>query len=521
MGQRVRTASGFARNAADVAAATMVSRLLGFARDVLVAAALGAGPVADAFVVAVRLPSLMRRLFAEGAFNTAFIPLYGEAEARGGGARFAGEVFSAIGLAFLMITAVALAAMPLVVDAIAPGLSQERGEVALAVELSRITFPYCLSTALMVVAAALLNATGRFTAAAIAPALVNVAILLALLTLATAGIEGARAARMLAFAMLAGSIAQCLLVFAAFWRAGLRLHLVVPRLSHGLRRFLLLAGPGLVAAAITQVNALVALVVASSRPGAITWLYYADRLYQLPLGIIAVAVGVALLPAIAAGRLDEAGRRHAISRATEGTLFLGLPAAIGLAMAGGPICAALFERGAFSAADSAATGAALAVMALGLPAFVAAKVLQSLYFARATMRPPFLVALLGIATDVGVSILMFPRFGHIGIAMGCAASGWVNALALAVLARRDGLLTLDADARRRLPRMASAAAIMGLALAALLPALHGLAPVPRLVAICGSGVLVYAAAGLALGAVVPASVFASLRRRNRRAAGPS
>jgi putative peptidoglycan lipid II flippase len=504
----------FARDAAEIAGATILSRILGFVRDILVAAALGAGPVADTFVIALRLPTLMRRFLAEGAFNTAFVPLLAEARAQGRADDFASEVFSLIALGALAVTAAALIAMPAILDVIAPGLAAG-GEVALAVELSRITFPCCLATALTIVAAGILNARGRFLASALAPALLNAVLLMAWLGLWTAGAGSVAAARVLAWALLAGSVGQAVLVFASFFGAGLRLRPGMPRLSPQVRRFLALAGPGLVAAGITQVNPVVAMLVASGEPGAMTWLYYADRVYQLPLGIIGVVVGMAVLPALVQGPSapDAEHRRRAFSRALEATLFLALPASVGLAVAGPSIAAVLFGRGAFTVGDAAATGAALSIMAAGLPAFVVARLLQSLFFARAQMRAPFLIALLGIATDLAASLLLFPHIGHLGIAVACALSGCVNAVALLVAARRSSLLQLDGAARRRLPRMLAAAAAMGGTLALIAPATEGMPAVMRLLAWGGGGLASYLGASLLFGAADIAGITASIRGR--------
>jgi putative peptidoglycan lipid II flippase len=508
--------AAFARDAAEIAGATILSRILGFVRDILVAAALGAGPVADTFVIALRLPTLMRRFLAEGAFNTAFVPLLAEARAQGRADSFASEVFSLIAFGALAVTAAALLAMPAILDVIAPGLA-EGGEVALAVELSRITFPCCLATALMIVAAGILNAGGRFLASALAPALLNAVLLMAWLGIWSVGVGSVAAARALAWALLAGSIAQAVLVFASFFGAGLRLRPGPPRLSPQVRRFLALAGPGVVAAGITQVNPVVAMLVASGEPGAMTWLYYADRVYQLPLGIIGVVVGMAVLPALVQGPSapDAQHRRTAFSRAMEATLFLGLPASVGLAVTGPSIAAVLFGRGAFTVGDAAATGAALSIMAAGLPAFVVARLFQSLFFARAQMRAPFLIALLGIATDLAASVLLFPHLGHLGIAVACALSGWVNAIALWIAARRGSLLQLDDAARRRMPRMLAATAAMGGTLAIIAPATQGLPAIIGLLASGGGGLASYVGASLLLGAADIAGIRASMSRRTR------
>jgi putative peptidoglycan lipid II flippase len=500
----------FARKAAGVGMATLLSRILGFARDVLVASALGAGPAADAFVVAFRLPGLLRRLLAEGAINGAFIPLHAQADATGQGRRFAAEVYSALAAGLAAISALAIALMPGLVGIVAPGFEAGGGDISLAVELSRITFPYCLATALMAVGSALLNAHGRFVAAAYAPSLINVVTLAALLLARMLGwAQPETVARLLAWSVLVGGIAQCALVFIALRRAGLSLTLAMPRFSPSVRRFFRLALPGLAAAGITQVNAFVALIVASPEPGAVAWLYYADRVYQLPLGIVAVAIGVALLPDLArhSGAGDKAAECHALSRAAEFAAFLSLPAALALIVASEPIVAVLFERGAFGPRDSAATAAALEAYAVGLPAFVAAKLLQPLFFARTRMRLPFVVALVGVAVDIVLAVALFPTFKQVGIAAAAAASGWLNALVLATFAWRRGYLVLDKIAVRRLIAIAASGAVMVATLLVLVPALApwtqagvpGWQRISALALLCGGGLCVFVGACVATG----------------------
>jgi putative peptidoglycan lipid II flippase len=497
-GKRV---TSFARNAAGLGVAALASRVLGFIRDILVAAALGSGPAADAFVVAFRLPSLVRRLLAEGAFNSAFLPLHADAAAHGRGEPFANEVFTTIVVGVLALTVLALLAMSWVVWLVAPGFAGGR-EAELATTLSRITFPYCFATALMVVAVGLLNAHGRFLAGAYASSLVNLAAILALLVAPSFGWKGQEAlATLLAWSVFAGGLAQCGLVFLVLRHARLRLRFVRPALTPAVRRLLVLALPAVLASGITQVNAFVGLVIASPEPGAVAWLYYADRVYQLPLGILAVAVGVTLLPDVArhSAAGDVAAEEAALSRAAELAMFLGLPAALALVIAATPIVAALFERGAFGPADTAATAAALGAFALGLPAFVGAKILQPLFFARTKMRLPFLVALVGAAFDVGLALVLFPSLRQVGIAVAAAASGWVNFALLALAARRRGYLRLDADALRRLPRIALSSGAMAAALAALVPVAEPwtragtpiATRVAALAMLCGAGALLY------------------------------
>jgi putative peptidoglycan lipid II flippase len=502
----------FLRNAASVGFATLFSRILGFVRDTMVAAALGAGPAADAFVVAFRLPSLLRRLFAEGAVNTAFIPLHGEADKQGEAEGFSDQVFTSVALGFFVVTAIALMAMPLMIRLIAPGFTEGGGRVDLAISLSRITFSYCLATALMVVASAVLNVHGRFTASAYAPSLVNVITIAALLAAPPMGwLDQETMAHVLAWTIFIGGIAQGVLVFWALYRAGLSLRLVRPRWTGPVRRFFSLALPGVVAAGVTQVNAFVGLVVASPEPGAVTWLYYADRVYQLPLGILAVALGNALLPELAraSARGDAAAERGALSRASEFAVFLSLPSALALIILARPIVSVLFERGAFNASDSAATALALAGFSAGLPAFVGAKLLQPLFFARTQMRLPFVIALVGMLADVVLSITLFPIWHQVGIALAAAISGWINLALLGIAAWRMGLFQLDAAALRRLPRLFMASLVMAGTVWGLLDIMQGwmdadhhtLQRVIMLGLLCGAGFAIYLAVGILLGGI--------------------
>lgn len=499
----------FARNVTTVGAATLVSRVLGFARDTLIAAALGAGPVADAFVVAFRLPLLVRRLFAEGAFNTVFVPLYAQAEREGQGPAFVRDVFSLIAISVAGLTVIGLVGMPWLIALIAPGFRDSGGSLELAVELARTAFPYCLLTLLTVVGAALLNAQGRFASAAYAPALANVSMIGALAWVRMGGTAPAPAARILAWSIVVGAVMQLLAVLAALRGTDLGLRLGRPRLGPGVRRFFRLVGPGVAVAGITQVNAFVGLVIASPRPGAVAWLYYADRVYQLPLGVVSVAVGLALLPDLSRhlARGDRPAERAAFSRAVEFAAFLSLPAALALGIAARPIVTVLFERGAFTAADTQEVARTLAAYAAGLPAFVAARVLQPLFFARTSLRAPLLIALIGVVADIALSLLLFPSWRQVGIAIAGAASGWINAGLLAAVAARRGLAGLDALARRRLLGIGLASLAMAASLATLVPALAGIVAADRplawrlvaLTLLCGGGLTVFVAASLLFG----------------------
>ncbi len=443
------------RHFATVGGGTVVSRVLGFIRDILTAAALGTGPVADAFFVAFRLPNLFRRIFAEGAFNAAFVPLFSKA-LEGDGARqarrFAEEALAGLLFVLLVLTALAEIAMPLVMLLLAPGFVADPEKFDLAVLLTRIAFPYLLFISLVALLSGVLNALGRFAVAAFAPALLNAVMIGALVaTYMLALEESPQAGIVLASGVFVAGVLQLVLLVIAARRVGMGLSLRRPRLTPGVRRLVQLGIPGVIAGGITQVNVVVGTIIASLAPGAVSYLYYADRIYQLPLGTIGIAVGVVLLPELSrrlrAG--DGDGVMNAQNRSLEFALALTIPAALALIAVPGPIIAGLFERGAFGPDDTAATAAALAAFAFGLPAFMLNKVLTPAFFAREDTKTPMYYAGANALANIVLSIALFPFFGHVGIAAATSVAGWLNAGLLAQHLWRDSVLVPDARLRRR------------------------------------------------------------------------
>ncbi len=443
------------RHFATVGGGTIVSRVLGFARDVLTASALGTGPVADAFFVAFRLPNLFRRVFAEGAFNAAFVPLFAKA-LEGEGARqarrFAEEALSALLFVLLLLTALAEIAMPLFMFVLAPGFVEDAEKFDLSILLTRITFPYLTFISLVALLSGVLNALGRFAAAAFAPALLNAVLIGALLLIHAAGHDGSRAAGIwLAWGVFVAGIVQLIMLVVAARRVGMGLTLVRPRLTPGVRRLIVLGIPGVIAGGITQINIVIGTMIASMAPGAVSYLYYADRLYQLPLGTIGIAIGVVLLPELSR-RLrsgDREGVMNGQNRALEFAMTLTLPCAAALIVVPGPIIRGLFERGAFGPEDTAATAAALAAFAFGLPAFVLNKVLAPAFFAREDTRTPMWYAGINVVANIVLSLALFPVFGHVGIAAATSIAGWINSSLLAWNLWRGGELVPDARLKRR------------------------------------------------------------------------
>jgi putative peptidoglycan lipid II flippase len=461
---------------ATVGGLTMISRMLGFVRDILIAAALGTGGVADAFFVAFRFPNLFRRLFGEGAFNSAFVPLFAkrlEGEGEKSAAGFANEALSGLTAILVVFSAAAMLAMPWVMVVLAPGFASDPAKFDLSVDLTRITFPYLLCMSLAALLSGVLNSMNRFWAAAAAPILLNIVLISAMALAIVLGYANqAGAGYVLATGVTVAGLAQLAMLWLAVRRAGLKLSFQRPRYSESMRRLVELGIPGVLAGGITQINLVVGTVIASLQAGAVSYLYYADRLYQLPLGIVGVAIGVVLLPDLS--RKLRADDRAAVlesqNRSLEFALLLTLPAAVALAVAAEPIISVLFERGAFKPADTPATASALAAFAVGLPAFVLIKVFQPAFFAREDTRTPMLFAGLNMVINIALSLALFFVFRawgwmpHIGIAIATSIAGWTNAILLWLTLSRSDSFAWDGRLTRNLPLIALAAVLMGVAL---------------------------------------------------------
>ncbi|WP_075220664.1 murein biosynthesis integral membrane protein MurJ [Acuticoccus yangtzensis] len=458
------------RNFATVGGYTMASRVLGFGRDILIAAALGAGPVADAFFVAFKLPNLFRRLFAEGAFNSAFVPLFARTrneEGEEGGNIFASSVLSWLIVTLLAFTILAEIFTPFLIWGLAPGFSGEE-TIDITTFYTRICLPYLAAMSLVAFFSGILNTLNKFAMAAFAPVLLNV-VLIGTLTLALfLGLDPPDAAFALSVGVFIAGIAQAVTLYAAVKRAGVKLTLSRPRPSPRLKRLLLLGIPGVAAGGITQINIVAGTIVASFWTGAVSHLYYADRLYQLPLGIVGIAIGVALLPDLSRrlAKGDVGGALWTQNRALEFALMLTLPAAAALIVVPLEIIVTLFERGAYERDDAAMTAAALSAYGFGLPAFVLIKVFSPSYFAREDTVTPMIFAGVSMVVNVGGAIgfamLLAPQgLAHVGIAAATSLAGWINAICLFVGLVRRGDFRADATlAWRALGFLAAALALM-------------------------------------------------------------
>lgn len=421
---------------ATVGGMTMISRVLGFVRDILIAAVIGTGVVADAFFVAFRFPNLFRRLFAEGAFNSAFIPLFAkelEGEGKSRARVFAEEAMAVLLAALLVTTAVAELLMPWLMYLIAPGFASDPEKFNLSIVLTQIAFPYLTCMSLVALLSGILNALGRFAAAAAAPILLNVVLIGVMLAAAYLGLENRpESGVLLAWGVAFAGLLQLAVLYVAASRQGFGLGLRWPKMTPGVKRLLTLGIPGVIAGGITQVNILIGTIIASWQESAVSYLYYADRIYQLPLGIVGIAIGVVLLPDLSR-RLrqgDEAAVIHSQNRSLEFSLLLTLPAAVALFIVPEPIIRVLFERGAFEWLDTQATSAALAAFAWGLPAFVLIKVFSPAFFAREDTKTPMYFAGINMLVNVVLSMLLFMVMGHVGIALATSVAAWVNVILL-------------------------------------------------------------------------------------------
>ena len=509
----IRLVSGFL----TVGLWTLVSRILGFARDMMIAAFLGTGPVAEAFLIAFALPNMFRRFFAEGAFNMAFVPMFSKKLEAGEDAEgFARDAFAGLAAVLIVFSVIALLAMPWLVLAMASGFAGDE-RFDLAVGFGRIAFPYILFISLAALLSGVLNAAGRFTAAAAAPVLLNVLFITAMILATKAGWPVGDA---LAWTVPVAGLAQLALVWLAAKRAGFNLKPRRPRMTPELKRLALIAAPAAMAGGVVQINLLVGRQVASFYEGAVAWLSYADRLYQLPLGVVGIAVGVVLLPDLSrrlrAG--DTEGGRNAFNRAAEISLALTIPAAVALCVIPLPLVSVLFQRGAFGPEDTAATALAVAVYGLGLPGFVLQKALQPLFFAREDTRRPFYFALASLVVNAGIAIGLMPTFGFIAAAIGTTVSGWASVALLWFASRRMGVAaTLDHRFRNRFWRILLASGLMGgllwVAALALAPFLD--LPTLRygaLAILVGIGMIGYFGIGQLVGAFQMADIRAALRR---------
>ncbi|MHA1128142.1 MAG: murein biosynthesis integral membrane protein MurJ [Alphaproteobacteria bacterium] len=513
MTRKINLMSGFF----TVGGWTLISRILGFTRDIMIAAFLGSGPVAEAFLVAFSLPNMFRRFFGEGAFNTAFIPLFSKKVEGGEDARqFAEDALSGLAAILIVFTLLAQVAMPWFVLAMASGFVED-ARFDLTVSFARVAFPYILFISIAALLSGVLNSIGRFAAAAAAPVLLNI-ILIGSMWIAYE--TGGDIGWALIWGVPVAGVGQMMLLWWAASKAGFRLRLRIPRMTPELKRLAIIALPAALAGGVVQVNLLVGRQVASYFDGAIAWLNYADRLYQLPLGVVGIAIGVVLLPDLSrrlrAG--DEAGSQNSINRAAEFTLLLTLPAAVALVVIPFPIVSVLFQRGAFSVADAQATAVAVAIYGVGLPSFVLHKVLSPIYFAREDTRTPFRFALVSMVVNLVLAVGLVNWFGYLAAAIGTSVAGWAMLILLWRGTRKMGTAgQMDARLRRVLPRVVIASLAMGVAVWGVEKFMTDWLQAPTLrygalLLLVTIAMVVYGALIVGLGAITPSEMKRMLKR---------
>lgn len=502
---------------------TMVSRVFGFAREMLMSRIMGASGEADAFLVAFRLPNTFRRLFGEGAFSAGFVPLFAQHYHGEGGIedakKFSEEVLAVFLPTLFVFTLVFEIAMPLFVAAIASGYEGDKYD--LTVTLTRITFPYLLLISLVSLFSGVLNSLTKFAAAAFAPALLNLAMVGALLLVPSGGEPTAYA---LAWGVTAGGFLQIALLWNSARKAGISLRLRRPRITPGVKRFFVVVIPATLGAGVYQISQLIDTFFATRLPeGSMSYLNYSDRLNQLPLSVIGTALGTAILPQISRfiskGEPDEAAKVQ--SQAVELSMLLCLPAFLALAVVAQPLVAALFQGGKFTATDALITGNTLAIIVAGLPAYVLVKVITPGFYARQDTATPVKTAAIVLIANVVLNFALIPPFGIYGLAAAIAICSWLNCLMLYVILRRRGHFRIESWLWSRIVRQLLAGGVMVAALwgvRELLADFFAGSVGERLIAVgavCGVGAVVYFGTALIVGGMDRQGLALILRRKRK------
>lgn len=452
------------RSAFTVSSFTLGSRILGYIRDVMIAAFAGAGALTDAFFVAFRLPNFFRQISAEGAFNAAFVPLFSgkiSIDGKEKAIEFAQKSMLFMFLVLLILVTIVEIFMPQVMMLLAPGFADDSEQFALVVLLGRIMFPYLLFISLVALCCGVMQSFGKFAVAAAVPMLLSGSMIVALPLFAE---QAETPVHVLAYAVLVAGVLQWLVMWVAVKRMGLSFSLALPKIDDDIKQLLRRMGPGIIGGGVMQLNVWVNTVLATTLlPGAVSYLYYADRLAQFPLALIGTAMGTALLPALSV-QLKQGHFSEAITtqnRAFELTMLFALPAAIALALLAQPIISLLFERGEFSSADSLASAHALTAYALGVPAFILVKIFIPSFFAAGDTKTPVKIALICLVFNVTLNLILMQFLGHVGLAISTALSSWLNVMMLVIILKKRNRYEMDQEARDRTVKMLVAALCMG------------------------------------------------------------
>lgn len=502
---------------------TLVSRILGFVREMIFARVMGASAAAEVFVWAFTLPNLLRRFLGEGAFSQGFVPLFARRIGEDGdlteAKKFAEEVQAVFLPALILVTAVFVIAMPGIVAVAAAGWADDPAKSGLAVALTRITFPYLIFIAMVSLFSGILNSLHRFTAAAFAPTLLNVCLVGALVLVPDGGVETAYA---MAWAVIAGGVVQLLMLVAATRRAGLSLRLLPPRMTPRVKELLVIILPAMVGAGGYYISQMFYAYFATRLPeGSYVYLSQADRLNQLPLALVGSAIGTAILPSISRfiGQDKPVQAANVQGRAIELAMLLTIPATIALMVAAGPIMTVLFEGGRFTAEDAATSALVLSMLVTGLPAYVMIKVLAPGFYARKDVKTPVFIAMGTLFLGVAANFALIDRYGIIVLPVSTAIAAWLNALTLYALLVRRGHFRIEGWLAARLLKQLLAAAAMGAAIFATRTLLDGYfagSVGHRLlgtIALVGVGGLVYFVLAWTIGAMDREDILILLRKK--------
>ncbi|WP_234251255.1 murein biosynthesis integral membrane protein MurJ [Billgrantia desiderata] len=465
-------AGGLMRSGLVVGAMTMLSRVMGLARDVVVATLFGAGNGTDAFFVAFKIPNFMRRLFAEGAFNQAFVPVLSEYATRGS-KREVRELLDAVAgsltAVLALITALAMLAAPWLVWVFAPGFGRDPAKLALTADMLRLTFPYLLLVSLTAFAGSVLNTWNRFAVPAFTPVLLNLSLIGAAVLLTPLMSEPAMA---LAWGVLIAGVAQLAFQVPFLARLGL-MPRPWPNFAHsGVKRILVLMAPALFGVSVSQINLLLDTVLASLlTPGSVSWLYYSDRLVELPLGVFGIAIGTVILPALSKRHAEQSGEHFAamLDWAVRAVLLLGLPAALALAILAEPLLISLFHYGAMTEHDIVMAAMSLRAYAFGLVAFMLIKVLAPGFFARQNTKTPVKVGIIAMVANMVFNLILIWPLAHAGLALATALSAFLNAGLLGWLLHKQGVLVFQPGWGRYAVQLVGGCVVMSVGLAWLAP----------------------------------------------------
>ena len=457
----MRKTSSLFKSFFTVGAWTILSRIFGFIRDIFIAIFLGSGPVAEAFLIAFSLPNMFRSFFAEGALNLSFVPIFSKKLNNKNDAKlFAENTLSYLMIILIIFTVFAQIFMPWLIYALASGFYEDE-RFNLTVTYAKITFPYIFFISVTALLSGVMNSLGSFVAAAAAPILLNLTFILSMFL---ANYFGLGIGISLAWAVPIAGIIQMLLLWITASRLGFKLIPKFSKLTPDLRRLFRVAGPAVLSGGVIQINLLVGRQVASYYEGGIAWLSYADRIYQLPLGVVGITIGVVLLPNLAKklANNDNAGSQISFNRSLEFSLIIALPSAIALIVMPNVIISALFERGAFSSLDTLKTAAALTIYGIGLPAFIGQKIYQPIFYARENTRSPFYFALVAMAVNLTLAVSLAQTFGYLASALGTTIASWTMLLLLKNSSKKYGSATqIDSRNKRVIPRIVIASLIMG------------------------------------------------------------